>query len=38
MLNWLLAHQSFLAAIAVFNGASIVALIIGISFTPSVKE
>jgi hypothetical protein len=37
-MNWLLTHQHFLAAITAINGASIVALIIGISFNPSVKE
>ena len=36
--QWLLDHQPLLCAIAAINGASIVALIIGISFTPSVKE
>jgi hypothetical protein len=35
----LLAHQHFLSAIiAAINGASIVALVIGISYQPTVKE
>jgi hypothetical protein len=34
-MDWLIAHQGFLAAFAGINGASIVALIIGISYRPT---
>jgi hypothetical protein len=38
MLQFLLTHQIQLAAIAAINGASIVAIIIGVSYRPQVKE
>jgi hypothetical protein len=38
MLQFLLTHQLLLAAIAVINGASIVALVIGISYQPQENQ